>query len=81
MTARMAIQKLTLFAGLLNIWHQRLLLGRAMTRQLTGGVSGPSFTRCSPPHYSKNRKQMMQDIVEKPIEMKTYFSVEAKSLL
>jgi serum/glucocorticoid-regulated kinase 2 len=34
-----------------------------------------------PPHYSKNRKQMMQDIVEKPIEMKTYFSVEAKSLL
>ena len=24
---------------------------------------------------------MMQDIVEKPIEMKTYFSVEAKSLL
>lgn len=34
-----------------------------------------------PPHYSKNRKQMMQDIVEKRIEMKAFFSVEAKSLL
>lgn len=34
-----------------------------------------------PPHYSKNRKQMMQDIVEKRIEMKQFFSVEAKSLL
>jgi serine/threonine protein kinase len=34
-----------------------------------------------PPHYQKNRKQMMMDIVEKRIEMKQYFSVEAKSLL
>eukprot|EP00347_Sterkiella_histriomuscorum_P001664 403371145 len=34
-----------------------------------------------PPHYQKNRKQMMTDIVEKRIEMKQYFSVEAKSLL
>jgi serine/threonine protein kinase len=34
-----------------------------------------------PPHYSKNRKQMMQDIVEKRIEMKAFFSVEAKNLL
>lgn len=34
-----------------------------------------------PPHYSKNRKQMMQDIVEKRIEMKAFFTVEAKSLL
>eukprot|EP00347_Sterkiella_histriomuscorum_P002281 403368758 len=34
-----------------------------------------------PPHYQKNRKQMMADIVEKRIEMKPYFSVEAKSLL
>ena len=34
-----------------------------------------------PPHYQKNRKQMMTDIVEKRIEMKPYFSVEAKSLL
>lgn len=34
-----------------------------------------------PPHYSKNRKQMLQDIVEKPIEMRPYFSAEAKSLL
>jgi p70 ribosomal S6 kinase len=34
-----------------------------------------------PPHYNKNRKQMLQDIVEKPIEMKPYFTTEAKSLL
>ena len=34
-----------------------------------------------PPHYQKNRKQMMMDIVEKRVEMKSYFSVEAKSLL
>ncbi len=34
-----------------------------------------------PPHYSKNRKEMMQNIVEKPIEMKMSFSVEAKNLL
>jgi serine/threonine protein kinase len=34
-----------------------------------------------PPHYSKNRKQMLRDIVEKRVEMKSYFSTEAKSLL
>ena len=34
-----------------------------------------------PPHYQKNRKQMLADIVEKPIIMKDFFSVEAKSLL
>ena len=34
-----------------------------------------------PPHYNKNRKQMLKDIVEKRIEMKAYFSTEAKSLL
>jgi serine/threonine protein kinase len=34
-----------------------------------------------PPHYNKNRKQMLKDIVEKRVEMKTYFSTEAKSLL
>jgi serine/threonine protein kinase len=34
-----------------------------------------------PPHYQKNRKQMMMDIVEKRVEMKSYFSVEAKNLL
>lgn len=34
-----------------------------------------------PPHYSKNRKQMLQDIVEKPIDMRPYFSAEAKALL
>ena len=34
-----------------------------------------------PPHYQKNRKQMLRDIVEKPIEMKSYFSSEACSLL
>ena len=34
-----------------------------------------------PPHYQKNRKQMMADIVEKRIEMKPYFTIEAKSLL
>ena len=34
-----------------------------------------------PPHYQKNRKQMLQDIVEKPILMKDFFSPEAKSLL
>ena len=34
-----------------------------------------------PPHYNKNRKQMLTDIVEKPIEMRPYFSTEAKSIL
>jgi serine/threonine protein kinase len=34
-----------------------------------------------PPHYNKNRKQMLVDIVEKRVEMKSHFSAEAKSLL
>ncbi len=35
-----------------------------------------------PPHYQpKNRKQMLRDIVEKPVEMKDYFSPEAKQIL
>ncbi len=34
-----------------------------------------------PPHYQKNRKQMLMDIVEKKVEMKPHFSAEAKSLL
>jgi len=34
-----------------------------------------------PPHYQKNRKAMLKDIVEKPIEMKPYFSAESASLL
>jgi hypothetical protein len=35
-----------------------------------------------PPHYQpKNRKQMLRDIVEKPVEMKDYFSAEAKLIL
>ena len=34
-----------------------------------------------PPHYQSNRKQMLQDIVTKPIEMKEHFSAEARSLL
>lgn len=34
-----------------------------------------------PPHYQKNRKQMMYDIVNKPVDMPNHFSPEAKSLL
>lgn len=34
-----------------------------------------------PPHYQKNRRQMLKDIVEKPVQMKSYFSSEAQSLL
>lgn len=34
-----------------------------------------------PPHYNRDRQQMLRDIVEKKIEMKQYFSDEAKSLL
>ena len=34
-----------------------------------------------PPHYQRDRKQMLLDIVEKRVEMKPYFSSEAKSLL
>ena len=34
-----------------------------------------------PPHYQKNRKQMMYDIVNLPVQMQRHFSNEAKSLL
>lgn len=34
-----------------------------------------------PPHYNRDRQQMLRDIVEKPIPMKPYFSEEATSLL
>ena len=34
-----------------------------------------------PPHYNRDRQQMLRDIVEKPIPMKPYFSPEATSLL
>jgi serine/threonine protein kinase len=34
-----------------------------------------------PPHYARDRQQMLRDIVEKEIPMKTYFSEEATSLL
>mmetsp|Transcript_8992 Transcript_8992/g.15219 ORF Transcript_8992/g.15219 Transcript_8992/m.15219 type:complete len:161 (+) Transcript_8992:536-1018(+) len=34
-----------------------------------------------PPHYNRNRQQMLKDIVEKPIVMKPYFSSEASNLL
>lgn len=34
-----------------------------------------------PPHYNKDRQQMLRDITEKPIPMKHYFSPEATSLL
>ena len=34
-----------------------------------------------PPHYNKNRKQMLEDIVSKRVEMKPTFSTEARSLL
>ena len=34
-----------------------------------------------PPHYNRDRQQMLRDIVEKPIPMKPYFSEEASSLL
>lgn len=34
-----------------------------------------------PPHFNKDRQQMLRDIVEKPIPMKPYFSPEATSLL
>jgi serine/threonine protein kinase len=34
-----------------------------------------------PPHYNQNRKQMLQDIVEKPIPMKEWFSPEANQIL
>lgn len=34
-----------------------------------------------PPHYNRDRQQMLRDIVEKEIPMKAYFSNEAVSLL
>jgi len=34
-----------------------------------------------PPHYNKDRQQMLKDIVEKKIPMKPFFSDEAISLL
>jgi len=34
-----------------------------------------------PPFYSKNRGQMLRNIVERQVEMRPYFSPEAKSLL
>ena len=34
-----------------------------------------------PPHYNRDRQQMLRDICEKPIPMKPYFSPEATSLL
>lgn len=34
-----------------------------------------------PPHYNRDRQQMLRDITEKPIPMKPYFSPEATSLL
>lgn len=35
----------------------------------------------TPPHYSRDKNQMMQDIVAKQVIMKDSFSSEAKSLL
>lgn len=34
-----------------------------------------------PPHYQKNRKQMMYDIVNVPVQMQRHFTSEARSLL
>jgi len=34
-----------------------------------------------PPHYNRDRQQMLRDICEKPIPMKPYFSAEATDLL
>jgi serine/threonine protein kinase len=35
----------------------------------------------TPPHYSRDKNQMMHDIVAKQVPMKDHFSPEAKSLL
>ena len=35
----------------------------------------------SPPFYSKDKSIMFRNILEKPIEMKSYFSVQAVSIL
>ena len=34
-----------------------------------------------PPHYNRDRQQMLRDLVEKPIPMKPYFSEPATSML
>mmetsp|Transcript_18009 Transcript_18009/g.30664 ORF Transcript_18009/g.30664 Transcript_18009/m.30664 type:complete len:151 (+) Transcript_18009:903-1355(+) len=34
-----------------------------------------------PPHFSRDKTQLLRDLVEKPVPMKGYFSPEAKSLL
>ena len=35
----------------------------------------------TPPFYSRDRYQMFKNILEKPLEIKSYFSTEAVSLL
>lgn len=35
----------------------------------------------APPFYSKDKAQMFRNILEKPIEMKSYFSPQAVSIL
>eukprot|EP01017_Pseudomicrothorax_dubius_P040629 TRINITY_DN6383_c0_g2_i12.p1 TRINITY_DN6383_c0_g2~~TRINITY_DN6383_c0_g2_i12.p1 ORF type:complete len:146 (-),score=32.81 TRINITY_DN6383_c0_g2_i12:131-568(-) len=35
----------------------------------------------APPFYSRDRYQMYKNIIERPVEMKSYFSPEASSLL
>lgn len=35
----------------------------------------------APPFYSKDKSLMFKNILEKPIEMKPYFSVQAVSIL
>jgi len=34
-----------------------------------------------PPFWSRNRQQMLKNIIEKQVEMKSYFSEDASSLL
>jgi hypothetical protein len=34
-----------------------------------------------PPHFNLNKRQLLMDILEKPVEMKSNFSEEVKSLL
>lgn len=34
-----------------------------------------------PPHYNRDRQQMLRDIIDKPIPMKPYFTAEATQLL
>ncbi|KAM3141388.1 hypothetical protein pb186bvf_006506 [Paramecium bursaria] len=35
----------------------------------------------APPHYNKNKKQMLQDRCNSPLELKGYFSMQAQNLL